>query len=183
MTRDELNKRYFEWMCDLVYNNKYSNRLSYRKLLTYLNTIDFVYIIPRDSNREEDGVDLRYRFGYECDYDNPTIALYLDDHGCSMLEMMVALSMRCEETIMTDPNVGDRTGQWFWGMIVNLGLGSMTDEKFDSDYVDYVISRFTNREYSRNGEGGLFTVKNCDDDLRNVEIWYQMCWYLDEEDL
>jgi hypothetical protein len=181
MTKDELNKRYFEWMCSLVYDNRYSNGLSYRKLLAYLNTIDFVYILPMDSNREEDGVDLRYRFGYECEYDNNTIALYLDDHGCSILEMMVALSMRCEETIMTNPDIGDRTGQWFWSMIVSLGLGSMTDDKFDYLYIDSVISRFINREYERNGKGGLFTLKKCDDDLRDVEIWCQMCWYLDEE--
>ena len=36
-----------------------------------------------------------------------------------------------------------------------------------------------NRTYSPDGDGGLFTVRNCDRDLRNVEIWIQMCWYLD----
>ena len=180
MTKDELNKRYFKWMCGLVHNKR-SNGLSYRKLLAYLNTIDFIYILPMDSNREEDGVDLRYRFGYECGYEDPMIALYLDDHKCSILEMMVALSMRCEETIMTNFNIGDRTGQWFWSMIISLGLYSMIDEKIDYDYIDYVASRFINREYDQNGKGGLFTLKNCDDDLRDVEIWCQMCWYLNEE--
>ena len=27
---------------------------------------------------------------------------------------------------MTDPQYGDRTGQWFWEMVVNLGLADMT---------------------------------------------------------
>jgi hypothetical protein len=76
--------------------------------------------------------------------------------------------------------VGNRTGQWFWNMIVNLGLGSMNDVKYNKDYVDSVISRFMNRKYKRNGEGGLFTVKHCKYDLRTVEIWYQMCWHLDD---
>jgi hypothetical protein len=94
--------------------------------------------------------------------------------------MMVALSVRCEETIMDDPRIGDRTGQWFWGMISSLGLGSMMDNQFDKEYVDSVIDRFLKREYEPNGKGGLFTIKRCRYDLRSVEIWYQMCWYLDK---
>ena len=94
--------------------------------------------------------------------------------------MMIALAIRCEEHIMDDPDIGNRTGQWFWNMIVNLGLGSMTDAKFDENYTNMVIERFLNREYERNGDGGLFTVKHSRRDLRTVEIWYQMCWYLDE---
>jgi hypothetical protein len=142
--------------------------------------VEFVYIIGMDGNRAEDGIDLRYRFGYEHQYESSMIAVYLDDQSCSILEMLTALSIRCEEHIMDDPDIGNRTGQWFWNMIVNLGLGSMHDTKFDKNYVDGVILRFFNREYKQNGEGGLFTVNNCKYDLRTAEIWYQMCWYLDE---
>ena len=55
----------------------------------------------------------------------------------------------------------------------------MSDDMFDKKYATYVINRFLNREYESNGKGGLFTINNCDEDLRNVEIWYQLCWYLD----
>lgn len=180
MTRNELNNEYFEWMYQLVCNEKYSKRLSYRKLLSHLHSIEFVYIIGMDSNRAEDGIDLRYRFGYERQYERSIIATYLDNQSCSVLEMLTALAIRCEEHIMDDPDVGNRTGQWFWNMIVNLGLGSMNDAKHNKDYVDGVISRFMNREYKRNGEGGLFTVEHCKHDLRTAEIWYQMCWHLDD---
>lgn len=180
MTRDELNNEYFNWMYQLVCNEKYYRRLSYCKLLSHLHNIEFTYIIGMDGNRAEDGIDLRYRFGYERQYIDPMIATYLDDRSCSLLEMLIALAMRCEEHIMDDPDVGNRTGQWFWNMIVNLGLGSMNDSKYDEKYVDGVISRFLNREYKRNGDGGLFTVPNCKNDLRSAEIWYQMCWYLDD---
>lgn len=179
MTKNELCKRYFDWMCRLVCNNKYS-KTSYRKLLRYLDSVEFTYTIDMDDNRAADGIDLRYRYGYDHDVDSRIIATYLDDHACSVLEMMIALSLRCEETIMDDPEYGNRTGQWFWGMIVNLGLGPMTDEHFNVDYAENVMDIFLNREYEPNGQGGLFTVENTDRDLRTVEIWYQMCWYLNE---
>jgi len=181
VTRNELNSEYFNWMCQLVCDERrYSRRLSYRKLLYFLHSVDFNYTIDMDGNREEDGIDLRYRFGYENSYESSMIAAFLDNQPCSVLEMMIALAIRCEEHIMDDPDVGNRTGQWFWNMIMNLGLGSMTDDQFDKRYAEQVIERFLNREYEQDGEGGLFTVKHCKHDLRTVEIWYQMCWYLDE---
>lgn len=179
MTKSELNNEYFEWMYQLVCNEQYSRRLSYRKLLTHLHEIEFVYIIGMDGNRAEDGIDLRYRFGYERQYEGSLIDTYLDDCPCSILEMLTALAIRCEEHIMDDPDIGNRTGQWFWSMIDNLGLGAMNDAKFNKGYLDSIITKFLNREYKRNGEGGLFTVNNCKHDLRTAEIWYQMCWYLD----
>lgn len=178
MTENELNDLYFEWMYQLVCDERYSRRLSYRKLLIYLHSIDFHYTIGLDGNRAEDGIDLRYRFGYEESYEESMISTFLDNHPCSVLEMLVALSIQCEK-IMTEPYIGDRTGQWFWNMIVNLKLGSMTDSNFDRKYVNERIGIFTEREYGRDGDGGLFTIKHCKHDLRNVEIWYQMCWYLD----
>ena len=180
MTNNELNNLYFEWMYQLVCDDlPYSKKQSYRKLLFRLHDIEFDYSIPMDGNRAEDGINLRYRFGDEQSIHQAMIASYLDDKPCSVLEMLIALAIRCEEHIMDDPDVGNRTGQWFGGMIDNLGLGSMYDENFDRDYVDEKIGIFLNRDYERNGKGGLFTVKHCKYDLRTVEIWYQMCWYLD----
>lgn len=180
MTNDELNNSYFEWMYRLISDERCPKRVTYHKLLRYLHDTDFAYTIPMDGNRAEDGIDLRYRFGYENSYEDRIIAACLDYRPCSILEMMVALAIRCEEHIMDDPDIGNRTGQWFWSMISNLGLKHMSDEKFDSEYVDSVISKFLNREYRRNGEGGLFKVENSRRDLRSAEIWYQMCWYLDD---
>jgi len=34
------------------------------------------------------------------------------------------------------------------------------------------------REYSYNGEGGLFAVQHPRRDMRTVELWWQMCWYI-----
>ncbi|CAK7007727.1 MAG: hypothetical protein EUB_01567 [Eubacterium sp.] len=178
MTKTMLTDEYFEWICDLIGIYHHQARHTYTKLLRHLQGIDFEYVIDMDGNRAEDGVDLRYRFGYEHSYEDAMIAALLDDRPCSVLEMMVSLAMRCEEHIMDDPEIGNRTGEWFWNMVSNLGLEQMDDYAYQSEYVDAVISKFLNREYDRDGHGGLFTVPNCKKDLRSVEIWYQMCWYL-----
>lgn len=181
MTKSELNNRYFNWMCQLVSVRRYSIVRSYVRLLRFLYKTDFYYTIPMDGNREADGIDLRYRFGYENSYDESMITAYLDDRPCSMLEMMIALAIRCEENIMDDPDIGDRTGQWFWNMIENLGLADMDDTEYDELYVGSIVKRFLDRGYKKNGEGGLFTIHHsAGRDLRSVEIWHQMCWYLDE---
>lgn len=79
---------------------------------------------------------------------------------------------------MDNPNIGNRTGQWFWSMVINLGLGSMVDRCFDKRYVDDVIQRFLDRDYAPNGKGGLFRVEDCDHDLRDLDIQHQLCRYL-----
>lgn len=177
MTRREIVDEYFEWLYNLVCENRYSKQISYRKLLMYLHDTEFRYLISKDENRAEDGMDLRYRFAYE-HADIEDAELYLSG-PCSVLEMMIALALRCEENIMDDPRVGNRTGQWFWGMIVNLGLGSMTDTRFKKQFVEDTVERFLEREYEPDGRGGLFTIRDCIRDLRTVEIWHQLCWYLD----
>lgn len=179
MTRVGVSNEYFRWMLDMIRNNDHSNTISYKKLLTHLHNTTFIFSIHNDQNRAEDGISLRYRFaitqGYE---DSVEDVIDILNGPCSVLEMLVALASHCEEW-MDNPKIGDRTGQWFWGMIVNLGLGSMTDKEFDRKNVDECIKRFMNREYDPDGKGGLFTIKDCDRDLRTVEIWYQLCWYLD----
>lgn len=180
MTRDALINEYFEWMYQLVCDNPYANDRSYRLLLTTLSDIDFTYTLPMDGNRADDGIDLRYRFGYECNHSDAMIASYLDDMPCSVLEMMIALAIRCEDHIMCDPDIGDRTGKWFWDMIDSLGLLDMHDGKFNACIVYEIIDIFLNREYERNGKGGLFTVKHCTKDMRSIEIWYQLHRYLDD---
>ena len=47
MTKSELNDTYFNWMCQLVFDGRYSKKLSYRRLLKVLHKIEFTYSIPR----------------------------------------------------------------------------------------------------------------------------------------
>lgn len=173
-----IRRDYFEWMYDLVCGERYPEDISFRKLLTHLHEIDFVAKLPLDADRGSDGLGLRYKFVSRhlrfYDWDDEQ---YLDG-PCSVLEMMIALAIRCEET-MDDPDIGDRTAQWFWQMIVNLGLGSMADDRYDEATVEYAIQVLIYRDYEPDGRGGLFTVKNARRDMRDVEIWYQMWWYIE----
>lgn len=179
MIEHEINEDYFEWLYEGMCGNRYSKNISYRKLLEHLHNTNFRYTISNDKNRASDGIDLRYSFALSqgCEDEPELITDYLKG-PCSVFEMMVALAQRCE-SVMDDPKIGDRTGQWFWGMINNLGLGGMNDNRYDEQYIDDVIDTFLDREYKSNGKGGLFTIRNCEYDLREVEIWYQLCWYLD----
>lgn len=171
---DRVNDEYFEWLCELIDIDRFSKSVSYRKLLIHLHNIEFTWFIPHDDNRADDGIQLRRKYGLY--REDVTLSRYLTG-PCSVLEMMVALAFRCEG-YMDDTQMGNRTGQWFWGMIHNLGLSPMIDSKFDIDYVDDIIARFLNREYEPDGKGGLFTVKHCTQDMRTVEIWCQLNWYL-----
>lgn len=164
-------------MFDII--NVYPESIHVKRMLMTLHDIPFTYVIKKDENRYEDGVALRYKFaihnGFESNYED---ILGILDGPCSVLEMMVALAIRMETTIMDNSEYGDRTGQWFWQMINNMGLGGQWNDLYDKEYITETVQRFLDRKYEKNGRGGLFIVRNTDKDLRKVEIWYQMNWYL-----
>ena len=178
---ENLENRYFNWIVKkihLIRDIKVDHQ--YTKLLKYLYNRSFeYYILPMDGNRSEDGIDLRYTFGYEEKIDQHEIERYLDHRDCSMLEMMVALAIKAEN-IVGDSTLGDRTGLWFWEMIGSLGLLGSDDPNFDEKKVEMIIDRFINHDYKPNGAGGLFIVYDPPHDMRDTEIWNQMCWFLNE---
>lgn len=169
-------EKYFWWMVSLVSPGKFRHEKLFRALHGY----NFTPILSLDSNRYEDGVNLRYQFGYQNDIPDSKIAAELDQTPCSVLEMMVALAYRCEEHIMEDEDIGSRTSRWFWVMLGSMGLTDMDDDHYDKSRVDWVVRRFLARKYDRNGAGGLFTTKYSTVDMRTVEIWYQLAVYLQE---
>lgn len=172
---DRVNIDYFEWMYELVCEKRFAKGFTYRKLLTFLHDAEFVYFIPYDENRAAEGIALRYRYCFLHDCED--LECYITG-PCSVLEMMIALAIRCEENIMDDPYKGDRTAQWFWGMITNMGLGGMNDTNYNEWLVNDVVTRFLNREYEPDGQGGLFRVKGWNRDMRTAEIWHQLMAYI-----
>ena len=157
-------------MCE----GRFSQSISYRQLFMSLHSIEFEYFIPYDENRAVDGVTLRYHY---CRMHDCEDLEYCLSGPCSVLEMMIALAIRCEES-MDNPEKGDRTSQWFWSMITNLGLGSMSDGNFNEWLVNDVITRLLEREYDPDGRGGLFRVRDSRRDMRTMELWHQLLAYM-----
>lgn len=182
MTANELRARYFDWVTARIYDKQHCQKKHYNILLNYLYGRMFTYIIDLDENRLREGLDLRFAFGDSQCYDPEFVAKKFDGCQCNVLEMMVALAIHCEQHIMDNPDIGDRTANWFWGMIRSLGLSPYDDNHFNYKLVEGIVDRFLDRRYDANGRGGLFTVTSRCEDLRSVEIWYQMCWYLDQLD-
>lgn len=176
--KSQIEYEYFEWIVGLS-ENLCSEYGSYRNLFEYLYSREFYSNVGNDCNRAEDGLDMRMRFAEQSIYTYPDVYNYLKK-PCNMLEMMVALAFRCEDHIMWDPDEGDRTGLWLATMITSLGLSDLIDNNWNEEHAKHSIDIFLAHQYKRNGEGGLFNLKNKKEDLRKVEIWYQMCWYLDE---
>lgn len=169
-----MTELYFKYICQLVGITEDS---VHSKLAEYLMRTPFNYTYSMDGNREIDGINLRYKFGYENGIPSAVIAGEIDNTECSMLEMLVALSLRANDIVTSD----DDQSFIFWSMITNLGLGSQTNQVFDEDYCDICINRFVNHEYAPNGQGGLVTIADPPTDLRFVEIWDQVMWWLDDE--
>lgn len=158
---------YFAWLVSLIDDGDTDD---FSELLRYLYSREFTWSIDFDSNRAAHGLTLRDRFISENDY-GERMRIYMPDKPCSVLEMMIGLSISCE-------NVVGNAIDWFWFMIKNLGLMNCRNGEYDLDYVETCIDRFLNREYRPDGKGGLFYIKDSRNDLRQIEIWYQFQFYV-----
>lgn len=178
MTTEPLDfaESYFQWLYGQVAPVRLKNPArTYWSLLRQLHDKEFVYFVPNDDNRAEDGRALRLEFVEEAKVDP---GQWFFDEGCSVLEMLVALSRRM--TFLADRDVR----YWFWLMLDNLGLTHFNDAYCDDanydtqDLIDAALDRLINRTYDQDGNGGLFPLFNADKDQTKVEIWYQMNYYL-----
>ena len=175
MIREE---EYYGWLLDKVTDSDF-NPSQYSTLMRTLYNTEFTWIVDGDENRAIDGIKLRDEYAEFIGSPPMDVLIYLD-RPCSVLEMMIALACRTENQIMEDLFVGPRFGRWMKVMITSLGLRYETDDYFDENYVDYIITSFLKREYERDGDGGLFRVRDRSIDMREIEVWSQTNWYLRE---
>ena len=176
-------ENYMDWLIldKLGCTNKEYN--SHRQLFDRLVNIEFIWINPMDENRAIDGLDLREDFTYET-------GCFLDKSSglmpkCSFLEMLVALSCRCERQLMRKLDGVDRSCKWFFEFLDNLGLLNFTNSKWVSGKTDQIIfeivDKFMYGEYKNNGSGGLFPVKKSGINQKKEDIWKQLNTYLNEK--
>lgn len=183
MDRDRIENEYFEWLysiaCDgLIEDDRYT----WYKLFKLLHDTEFIYSDPFDENRAVDGRYERWSFilamEREKGYPREWWTDILPGKPCSVLEMMIRLAKDIENRIMSSTDYGDRTAQWFWEMIRNLGLGGMYDSAFDEEKAKRILDIFMKKEYEPDGRGGLFWIRSDYDrwngaDARDYEIWDQ----------
>lgn len=169
-----LDELYFRWLYEQAADiTETRPDLSYWNLFRQLYTTEFVWTIPHDDNRVEDGRDLRQEFADQLEieiHDASWLTL-----GCSMLELLIGLSRRLAF------DGGFEPADWFWRMLENIGLHLQTDiSKFPREDISEILDRIIWRKYEYNGHGGLFPLRDPMADQREKELWYQMQAYLIE---
>lgn len=161
---------YRDWLINLCH----FRRKGYDQLMTQLHFSPFEIVLKRDHNRLQDGLSFRQQFLNENGINGD-----FSDHPGGILEVLVALAVRIDGEFIGNPS--DPAPDYiFWEMICNLGLDKFDDKHYNSDYVYEILGKFVRREYDFNGRGGLFPLKNVQNDQRKVEIYYQMLAYLSE---
>lgn len=159
---------YLTWIID-IFDGK-----DHECLFKQLMTVPFRYSVQLDANILPCVRRFRRKMGR--DYDGP--------RGTpTVLEVLCTLAVECEDQLMHNDDYGNRTTQWFWIMLYNLGVNIYDDEHYSDKIAEKVEERvdiFLDREYDYNGEGNIWTVNNPYYDMTRAPIWEQMNWYLTE---
>lgn len=162
----QIDYDYFEWLTSQI---NVPNRKTCNDLFERMHNLEFVWIVPNDDNRVQDGLDLRSEF-----VNGSRRKLNLK--GVSFLEVLVGLSRRVAFT------AGGDSRNWAWRLIKNIKLNKMSDpltsEK--ANKVDEVLNALIWRTYQKDGRGGFFPLNQIAEDQTKVEIWYQMNAYVIE---
>lgn len=168
----DIEAGYFSWLLGHVENDRY--KMDLREDLDNMLYVlyETVFLVdprvPDDQNRVIDAYAFReiyldQLFDEELPYDFVV-------REPSVLEVLVALSVRCEMDIMRDDDLGDRTGEWFWSMMDGLELVEIAENGGD------ILGRLDDFMCHK---CGLF----CDNlDLKSVKkesLWSQLCRFLD----
>lgn len=187
MNRTDLVDAYYDWLIEQIQiigpdGREFGDVYSWT--LRRLFSKDFIFFDDPhsttrsyDQDRAIDGLELRSRFADEFEVAEKFWGGLMSPK-CSILEMMIALAIRIENTYLWDPDLGDRTANWFWNMFENLGLFEYSNDDFDEMAVEEILDIFIAKKYGTDGNGGLFWVENCQVNMRNLDIWSQMNLWL-----
>lgn len=169
MTRDPFDPRYLSWLRNQI-AVPVGNR-TYLQLFSELHNKEFVWLVPNDDNRLQDGLELRGEFFQVYGED-------IGEEGASVLEVLIALSRRLAFTADGDPEV------WAWRLIQNLELDKFWDPLKSASKLQDLDNRLEAliwRTYHSDGQGGFFPLAWPEEDQRKVELWYQMNAFIEEQ--
>ena len=180
MNDEILYDEYFKWLMTKIEFGNFTEL--YLGLLDRMFSLKYFSTLPMDENRASDGKDLRYFFCEETGYDLDDLNWAVGD-SCTVLEMLIAFADLIANKEIGDPEKGDRTPDWFWRMVKNLGLLDYLGDYLPfeiSTEVTVILQKWMFRQIDYDGSGGLFPLKNPPGDERKVEFLYQMRAYLNE---
>lgn len=164
---------YFHWLAPQVRDEGHQSH-TYTDLLRLMHGKEFVWLVPNDDNRLVDGLDLRLEFLQEAEAPND---LSPETFGpVSVLEVLIGLSRRMAFVAEGDAEV------WAWQFLGNLELHKMSDplSRREAAQVDEILESLIWRTYNIDGTGGFFPLTKPEEDQTQVELWYQMCAYVEE---
>lgn len=166
-----MTREYLKWLLDKVsLNVRWENR--YSLLMESLSECEFKVLVDRDENLIAHSEDLRE------DYEDETGEIV--EGPVSLLEVMVVLCIKAEDIMQSFDGIDCE--RWFDAMLVSSQLIGYDNDHF-VNRIDIVerIEAIVDRKYFRDGYGGLFYIPiiRKDIDLREIELWYQLLWYID----
>lgn len=165
---------YYRWLIDNFVGKV--NSIEYSCMLDQLFRKAYYSIVDHDENRAEDGLYLRDRFLSD------TRGGLVPEGPCSFLEFLIGVAIRLEEMLVDGEPLP--VSLYFWELASRLRLHDYTDDTYQDNstpfLIDLILTTFMDRAYSRNGEGGLFPLRNPHRDQTRVEVWYQLNEYLME---
>lgn len=184
---DNLSEIYLEWLLGLINADNYKGK-SYIKLCSLLNKVPFEPIIKLDENRLSDVHSLLRETYIQSQSDwyrlnGCDIIMELPTWPVSFLELIISLAMRIDLDFMREINGIDNTRIYFWILVRNLGILEYDDEHWGEDAIISIVNRLNivqDRKYDFNGNGGLFPLEHAEMDQRNVQIWNQLCQFVNQ---
>lgn len=163
---NQVDVDYFEWLTLQIVVPREKRFVG---LFERMHSLEFIWTVPHDNNRLQDGLDLRYEF-----LDGSRKQMVLT--GVTILEVLIGLSRRVAFIAGGDEYI------WPWRLIKNLKLNKMSDplSTENANRIDNILETLVWRTYSSDGRGGFFPLRNAEEDQTQIEIWYQMNNYVNE---
>ncbi|AWN05998.1 hypothetical protein SEA_PHERRYCRUZ_41 [Streptomyces phage PherryCruz] len=172
-----LDELYFRWLYDQVaLVDEQDESLTYWTLFRQMFKTKYLWLVPLDENRLEDGKALRIHFLREQGLSREDVDPGWIEIECSFLELVVALAHHLEF------HAGGTVPYWFWKLMENIDLRGYHDgiRAYPEDEIEGILYSVMFRQYNRHGEGGFFPLREPCEDQRGVELWYQLEAYVQE---
>lgn len=176
MTRrnnDTLREEYLRWL-EPQFRDEHGNPdKNYWGLINLMFETPFGWLLPRDENRVVDGLDLRVEFANQHRLRTDTLEFL---GLCSFLEVLIGLSRRMAFV------AGGQPPGWAWHLLTNLELDRLSDPfgPPKRNKAVEIMNTVIERTYSPDGTGGFFPLAWPEDDMTQIELWYQMNIYTSE---